>query len=133
MAGFLVQALDIAHASFHQKGAERKRWRALVQSNSLVGLAQHAHGHLPAAMASMDAAQAISLASCTHMLAHKHTGNAGTPAMQPVRPKEQAGQLHVLHWVLPTGGAMHTYPLADVDILNPPVMAECTGDLGNGS
>ena len=52
------QALDIAHASFHQKGAEQRRWRALVQTNSLVGLVQHAAGDLPAATTSCDAAQA---------------------------------------------------------------------------
>ena len=48
----------MAHASFHQKGAERQRWRALVQNNSLVGLVQHALGDLNAATTCCDAAQA---------------------------------------------------------------------------
>ena len=55
------QALDMAHASFHQKGAEQQRWRALVQTNSLVGLVHHALGDMPAATTSCDAAQASTL------------------------------------------------------------------------
>lgn len=51
--------MDIARASFHQKGAERQRWRALVGGNSLVGLARHAAGDLQAAITSADAAQAM--------------------------------------------------------------------------
>lgn len=54
-----AQALDIARASFHQKGAERQRWRALVTANSLVGLARHASGDLQAGLASADSAQAM--------------------------------------------------------------------------
>ncbi len=57
--GNCAQALDIAHASFHQKGAERQRWRGLVEAHSLLGLARHAAGDVHAALASADAAQAL--------------------------------------------------------------------------
>ncbi|BDA43398.1 hypothetical protein COCOBI_04-4100 [Coccomyxa sp. Obi] len=52
-------ALDIARASFHQKGAERHRWRALVAGTSLVGLTRHASGDVQAGLASADSAQAM--------------------------------------------------------------------------
>lgn len=51
--------MDIARASFHQKGAERHRWRALVAGNSLVGLTKHASGDVQAGVASADSAQAM--------------------------------------------------------------------------
>ncbi len=54
-----AQALDIARASFHQKGAERHRWRGLVAANSLVALARHASGDLQAGLTAADSAQAM--------------------------------------------------------------------------
>jgi hypothetical protein len=54
-----LQAVDIAQASFHQRGAERQRWQALVEANSLLGFARHASGDVQAAVVSVDAAQAL--------------------------------------------------------------------------
>ena len=59
MRGLWEQALDIARASFHQKGAERHRWRALVTGTSLVGMTRHASGDVQAGLASADSAQAM--------------------------------------------------------------------------
>jgi len=54
-----MQALDIAHQSFHQHGAEQHRWQALVESNAMLCLVQHAQGDLNAATTSADVAQAL--------------------------------------------------------------------------
>ena len=54
-----LQALDIAHDSFHQHGAEQQRWQALVGCNSLQCLVQHAMGDLNGASTSADVAQAL--------------------------------------------------------------------------
>ena len=54
-----MQALDIAHQSFHQHGAEQHRWQALVESNAMLCLVQHARGDLNAATTSADVAQAL--------------------------------------------------------------------------
>lgn len=55
----LAQALDIAHQSFHQRGAEQQRWQALIGSNAMLCMVQHARGDLDAATSSADVAQAL--------------------------------------------------------------------------
>ena len=56
---FRTQALDIAHQSFNQHGAEQQRWQALVECNAMLCLVQHARGDLDAASTSADVAQAL--------------------------------------------------------------------------
>jgi hypothetical protein len=71
----LLQALDIAHQSFHQHGAEEQRWQALVASNSLLCLVQHARGDLNAATTSADVAQVPQLlqnANCVEFALEGH-------------------------------------------------------------
>ena len=71
----LLQALDIAHQSFHQHGAEEQRWQALVASNSLLCLVQHARGDLNAATTSADVAQVLQLiqsADCVEFALEGH-------------------------------------------------------------
>ena len=55
----LTQALEIAHQSFHQHGAEQQRWAAMVEGNAMLCLVQHARGDLNAASTSADVAQAL--------------------------------------------------------------------------
>ncbi len=54
-----MQALDIAHQSLHQHGAEQQSWAAMVESNALLCLVQHARGDLNSASTSADVAQAL--------------------------------------------------------------------------
>ena len=54
-----AQAVDLARLSFHQPGAEKLRWQALVDANSLAGLSQHAAGDLTRAAASLGVGEVL--------------------------------------------------------------------------
>ena len=54
-----MQALDIAHQSLQQHGGEQQSWAAMVESNAMLCLVQHARGDLNSASTSADVAQAL--------------------------------------------------------------------------